>query len=39
MEIKLGSIMKYIYSLWIIYRFFFDIFFNIMTLEKGLTKI
>ena len=35
MKINLGSIMKYIYSLEIIYRFFFDIFFNMMILEKG----
>ena len=35
LEINLGSIMKYIYLLEIIYRFFFGIFFNMMILEKG----
>ena len=39
LEINLGSIIKYIYSLEIIYRFFFDIFFNMMILEKNYTKI
>lgn len=35
LKINIGSIMKYIYSVEIIHGSFFDIFFNMMILEKG----